>query len=160
VSRHPGRLVSVICSNCLVDGGHHPCRGGLVDHVAGAGHAMQAAMRDVAVEPSRLLVDVDQPVSFTRDDDNGHLKMSVVAANRTGVGNHKSRLSRGGTNLPGAKSHWLRKAAELLILGTRDGANIFLMAKGHISLPRIGERAGPDNATTSVRTAGYNFPRG
>ena len=63
--------MSVICSRRFVNGGHHPFRGGLVDHVPGAGHAMQAAMRDVAMEPSRLLVDVNQPVSFARDDDDG-----------------------------------------------------------------------------------------
>jgi hypothetical protein len=43
-----------------------------MDHVAGFGNAVKPALGDIAVQPFRLRIDVDQSVFITCDDDDGH----------------------------------------------------------------------------------------
>ena len=49
----------------------------LMDHVAGRGNAIEFAVKNILMEPCRLLIDVDDPISLTCDNDDGNLK-SVV----------------------------------------------------------------------------------
>ena len=48
-----------------------------MDHVAGSGNAVKLALGDVAVQPCRLRINVDQSVFITCDDDDGHFQICV-----------------------------------------------------------------------------------
>jgi hypothetical protein len=61
----------------FVDGCHHFTGGGLLDHVAGAGNAVHFALPDLAVKPTRLLVDIDQAIVFSGNDNDRHGKFVV-----------------------------------------------------------------------------------
>jgi hypothetical protein len=58
-----------------------------MDHVAGSGNAVKPALGDLAVQPCRLRIRVDQPVFITCHDDDGHLQIYVFGAvvNASGI---------------------------------------------------------------------------
>src|SRR5712671_5788332 len=80
--RHVARAV-IRCSPVLrhfVDRRHDHTGRSLMDHVAGSGNTVKPALRDVAVQPCRLRIDVDQSIFITCDDDDGHLQIYVLVA--------------------------------------------------------------------------------
>ena len=60
----------------FVDGRHDDTGRSLMDHVAGSGNAVKLALGDVAVQPGRLRIDVNQSVFVTCDDDQGIFKFA------------------------------------------------------------------------------------
>src|SRR6478752_2379028 len=76
----------------FVDGRHDDTGRSLMDHVAGSGNAVKLALEDVAVQPGRLRIDVNQSVFVTCDDDQGHLQICVFVAVVKCIWNYKCRL--------------------------------------------------------------------
>src|SRR3979490_1793409 len=63
-----------------------------MDHMARAGSSKHLALRHLVVQPTRLLVDIDQPVILTGDDDEGHLEAFVFSIEGICGGYHERRL--------------------------------------------------------------------
>ena len=49
-----------------------------MDHVAGSGNAIKFAVRNILMEPRRLLIDVDDPISLASDYANRHFKSFIL----------------------------------------------------------------------------------
>jgi hypothetical protein len=74
---------------------------------------MQYTLNDISVKARRLLVDVDQPVFLTGNDDDRHFQMGVVLLRRKRVGDHEGAFRGAGVDLAWPKSHLFRKSVEL-----------------------------------------------
>ena len=61
----------------FVDGRHQITGRGLLDHVTRSGDAVQFALLDFVMQPTRLLIDIDQAVVFARKYDRRHRKLVI-----------------------------------------------------------------------------------
>ena len=82
--------------------------------MARAGNAKHLALGHLVVQPTRLFVDIDQPVILTGDDDERHLEAFVFSIEGICGGYHERRLCGAGTNLRWSHSHRFGKSDELL----------------------------------------------
>src|SRR4051794_33716338 len=70
---------------------HYLIRRRLMNHMAVLSKAVKGALRNVGMQPDRLL-DVDQPVVFARDYDHRHLQRRIFVIEMEGVRDHERRL--------------------------------------------------------------------
>ena len=83
-----------------------------MNHVSGAGHALQCALRDVLMKVNRLLR-FNQSILCPSKDGDGHLQIGVRPLEFMDARDHESRLSRSSPNLRWAYRHFLRETFKL-----------------------------------------------
>jgi len=62
----------------FIDCDHDALRGCLVNHMARSLDRMESTLRNVAMKPRRLSVNVDQPIVLARNDNNWHPEVAGV----------------------------------------------------------------------------------